>query len=127
MKQLNLILVVAFFTLFCISCRTTKSKLNDPLQAGWKGKKVCQVIEDNSKHRILKCTFVPGVGHELHRHKPHFGYTLAGSRFRMKDASGIKEINVPTGYYFSKDSVTVHQALNIGDSTAIFLIIEPKN
>ena len=127
MKQLSLILLLTFLSLCGISCKTTQSKLNDPLQAGWKGEKVCQVIEDNENHRILKCTFAPGVGHELHRHKPHFGYTLAGSKFRMEDGSGAKEIDVPTGYYFSKDSVTVHQALNIGDRTAIFLIIEPKN
>ncbi len=127
MKNLNQILLMAFLSLWAIGCKTTQSKMNDPLQAGWKGKKVCQVIEDNTKHRILKCKFAPGVGHELHRHQPHFGYTIVGSKFRMEDASGVKELNVPTGYYFSKDSVTVHQALNIGDSTAVFLIIEPKN
>ena len=127
MKKLIVLLLLALLSLYSIGCKTTQSKLNDPLQAGWKGKKVCQVIEDNTKHRILKCTFAPGVGHELHRHKPHFGYTLAGSKFRMEDASGVRELNVPTGYYFSKDSVTVHQVLNIGDNMAVFLIIEPKN
>ncbi len=44
----------------------------------------------------------------------------------MEDKNGIKEVDVPTGYSFYKDSITVHEAINIGDSTAVFLIIEPK-
>ncbi|MEJ2114299.1 MAG: cupin domain-containing protein [Flavobacteriaceae bacterium] len=118
--------LVLCFTLFLIHSCKVKSDLPDPLQAGWKGKKVCKVLEDNDKVRVLKCTFPPGVGHEKHRHQPHFGYTLTGSKFRMIDKNGTKEIDVPAGYHFYKDSVTVHKAVNIGDSTAVFLIIEPK-
>jgi len=119
-------LLLACITMLVIQSCKVKSDLPDPLEAGWNGHKVCEVIEDNDKIRVLKCTFPPGVGHERHRHKPHFGYTLAGSKFKMIDKNGTRELNVPTGYHFSKDSVTVHEAVNIGDSTAVFLIIEPK-
>lgn len=108
-----------------LSCKQ-QPNLPDPLEAGWKGEKVCKVLEDNNKLRVLKCTFPSGVGHEKHRHKPHFGYTLSGSKFRMIDKNGVKELDVPTGYSFYKDSITEHEAVNIGDSTAVFLIIEPK-
>ena len=111
--------------LIALSCKQ-QPNLPDPLAAGWKGHKVCKILEDNDDIRILKCTFPPGVGHEKHRHKPHFGYTLSGSKFRMEDENGVKEVDVPTGYNFYKDSITIHEAENIGDSTAVFLIIEPK-
>lgn len=101
-------------------------KLPDPLKAGWKGKKVCEVVEENKSARILKCTFPPNVGHEKHHHNPHFGYTLAGGRFRITDTSGIREVDVPKGYNFSKDKISVHEVLNIGETTAVFLIIEYK-
>ena len=108
-----------------VSC-TTKNSLSDPLEVGWNNKPVCEVLEDNSKLRVLKCTFPPGVGHERHHHKTHFGYTLAGSKFRIKDTTGIKEVNVPTGSNFYNERIEWHEVLNIGDSTAVFLIIEPK-
>jgi quercetin dioxygenase-like cupin family protein len=122
-KLMNAIAIVCL--LLTMSCKKAQT-LPDPLKAGWKGHKVCKIIEDNDVIRVLKCTFPPGVGHEKHRHKPHFGYTLSGSKFRMEDKNGIKEVDVPTGYSFYKDSITVHEAINIGDSTAVFLIIEPK-
>lgn len=108
-----------------ISCKN-KSTLPDPLQAGWKGKAVCELVEDNSELRVLKCTFAPMVGHEKHYHNPHFGYTLFGGKFRITDSTGTREIDVPTGYSFSNNTVTSHEVLNIGETTAVFLIMEYK-
>ena len=104
----------------------SKTTLPDPLQAGWKNMSVCEVIAENETIRVLKCTFPPGVGHERHYHKPHFGYTLAGSKFRMKDTTGVREVDVLTGSDFYSEGTEWHEVQNIGDSTAIFLIIEPK-
>ena len=98
----------------------------DPLTAGWKGYSVCEVIEDNESVRTLKCTFAPGVGHERHFHAAHFGYTLSGSKFRITDTTGTREVNVPTGYSFFNDTIEWHEVLNIGQDTAVFLIVEPK-
>ena len=122
-KQFYLIslLLLSFF----ISCKPSSS-LPDPLTAGWKGKKVCELLEENKSQRILKCTFAPGIGHERHFHLPHFGYTLSGSTFKIKDTTGTREINVKTGSYFNSNGIQWHEVLNIGDRTAIFLIIEPK-
>lgn len=111
--------------LLIVSCNT-QNTLPDPLEAGWNNKAVCEVLEDNSNVRVLQCTFAPGIGHEKHYHDPHFGYTLAGSKFRIKDTTGTRDVDVPTGYSFSKEDITTHEVLNIGDSTAIFLIIEYK-
>lgn len=111
---------------FFLSCAKNKTALPDPLQAGWKSQPVCEVLQDNAKVRVLRCTFKPGVGHERHYHKPHFGYTISGSRMRITDDKGTREVNVATGSNFFSEGVVWHEVLNIGDSTAVFLIIEPK-
>lgn len=112
--------------LVCIFGCKSKNELPDPLAAGWNNNAVCEVITDDETIRVLKCTFPPGVGHERHYHKPHFGYALAGSTFRIKDTSGIREVQITTGTDFYSKGVEWHEVLNIGDSTAVFLIVEPK-
>ena len=113
------------FILLVFNCNKTQ-KLPDPLEAGWNNNAVCEILEDNDKVRTLKCTFPPGVGHERHYHNAHYGYTLSGSTFRIKDTTGTRDVNVPTGYSFYNEKIEWHEVLNIGDSTAVFLIIEPK-
>ncbi|MGC1473678.1 MAG: cupin domain-containing protein [Psychroserpens sp.] len=112
-------------TILSVGCKNT-NQLPDPLEAGWNNKAVCDVVEDTDQIRVLKCTFAPNVGHEKHYHNRHFGYTLAGSRFRIKDDKGTREVDVPTGYSFSKTEISTHEVLNVGDSTAVFLIVEYK-
>ena len=98
----------------------------DPLEAGWNGEAVCEVLNDNDELRVLKCTFEPGVGHEKHFHDPHFGYTLTGGKFRITDTTGTKDVDIPTGYSFSNDQIKSHEVINIGQTTAVFLIMEYK-
>lgn len=107
------------------SCNEQPS-LPDPLLAGWNNNAVCELIEENDELRVLKCTFAPGVGHERHYHNPNFGYALAGSTFRIKDDSGIREVEIHSDTHFYSEGTEWHEVLNIGDSTAIFLIMEPK-
>ncbi len=123
--KLNSIYFLLSLIIILISCKPSQA-LPDPLLAGWKGKTVCDVVEENKTFRVLKCTFAPGVGHERHFHAPHFGYTLSGSTFRIKDTTGTREVNVPTGSSFYSKGTVWHEVLNIGDSTAVFLIMEPK-
>ena len=108
-----------------VSCKPTQN-LPDPLKAGWEGETVCEVLSETKKQRVLKCTFPPNVGHEKHYHKPHFGYTLAGSTFKITDEKGTRNVPVTTGVNWSKTKLSEHEVLNVGDSTAVFLIIEPK-
>lgn len=104
-----------------------QQELPDPLQAGWKGEKVCEVLVENESVRTLRCTFPPGIGHEKHYHPKHVGYTLKGGTFRITDAKGTREVNIPEGYTFYNEEVPWHEVLNIGNDTAVFLIVEPKN
>ncbi len=104
----------------------TVDSIPDPLQAGWEGGEVCQLLEENDRFRTLKCTFPPGGGHDKHFHAPHFGYALSGSTFRIEDESGVREVQLKSGSHFSSEGVKWHSVENIGDSTSVYLIFEPK-
>ena len=109
---------------FC-ACNS-KPDLPEASIAGWKGEPVAEIIQEDEEVRVFRCTFPPGVGHEKHYHEPHFGYTIKGSTFKITDEKGTRTVNVPTGTHFRKDDIYVHEVVNVGDSTAVFLIIEPK-
>lgn len=94
--------------------------------AGWQGQKTCELLFEDDAVQVGKCVFPPGVGHEKHYHNPHFGYTLEGSTLRVIDDTGEREVVMKTGFTWSTDTVTMHEALNIGDTTASYLIVEPK-
>ena len=100
--------------------------LPDPLEAGWKGQPVCERIHEDDKLRILRCSFAPGVGHERHFHPRHVGYVLAGGRMRITDSTGTREVDAVTGRSFASAGIPWHEALNIGETTATYLMIEPK-
>ena len=121
----NKLLPLVFIVLAFCGC-TRENQLPDPLEAGWDGTKVCKVLKENPSVRVLECTFPPGVGHEKHSHVEHFGYTIKGSKFRITDETGTREVDVPTGYNFYNENIEWHEVLNIGDSTAVFLIVEQK-
>jgi quercetin dioxygenase-like cupin family protein len=123
-KNINFYLFLSF-GIVTLSCND-ENALPDPLEAGWKGNAVCEVLEDNDELRVLKCSFEPGVGHEKHYHNPHFGYAMTGGKFRITDTTGTREVNIPTGYSFSNDEITKHEVLNIGETYAVFLIMEYK-
>lgn len=101
--------------------------LPDPLAAGWKGVPVCEQLRDDAELRVLRCTFPPGVGHERHFHAPNFGYALSGGKMRLTDSRGVREAELKTGSSFSSEGTEWHEALNIGDTTVSYLIIEPKS
>lgn|SRR5690554_4811530 len=121
MKQLVFLTFIG-----CVAC-SSPPHLPDPHEAGWKGEQICEVIFENEQQRVLRCTFPPGTGHEKHYHEPHFGYTVKGSTFRMISDNGTREVDVPSGSHFHNSEIIEHEVLNIGDSTAVFLIFEVKN
>ncbi len=98
--------------------------LPDPLAAGWKGAPVCERLHEDATQRILRCTFAPGVGHERHCHAANFGYAVAGGRMQITDASGTRNVDLPTGSSFTSPGTKWHEVLNIGDTTVVYLIFE---
>jgi len=127
MKYIGVIgLVGLIANVAVVGAYATQPALPDPLEAGWNGVPVCEKLHEDSDQRILRCTFLPSVGHQRHFHDRHFGYAIAGGRMRITDSSGTREVDLATGSSFASDGVAWHEVLNIGDSTVVFLIIEPK-
>lgn len=111
----------------CASASAQVAPLPMALCAGWEGERVCELLQEDAQIRVLRCTFRPGVGHEMHYHAPHFGYVLEGSSvMRITTASGTVDRPVRAGSSFSNDAELVHAALNIGEETTRYLIIEKK-
>lgn len=101
--------------------------LPQALCAGWQGERVCEALHEDQMIRVLRCTFPPNVGHEAHYHPPHFGYVLEGeSVMRVTTPDGVADRPVGAGGAFSNDSELRHQALNVGDQTTTYLIVEKK-
>ena len=97
------------------------------LDAGWQGEKTCELLFENDQMRALRCAFAPGVGHERHYHPAHWGYIVEGGVMQITDETGTREQETPAGAAWWSDGVAWHEALNIGDTTAVYIIIEPKN
>jgi len=98
--------------------------LPDALAAGWAGKPVCELQHQTSSHRILRCSFAPGVGHERHYHPAHYGYALSGGTMQLTSAQGVRTAQIATGSHYSSDGVDWHEVINVGETTVTYLIVE---
>lgn len=102
-----------------------EAELPHAFDAGWKGQQTCSILFESEAMRIARCAFPPGIGHEKHYHNPHFGYVLEGGALRIVDANGEREVTTAPGGTWSTSEVTVHEAVNIGETTTSYLIVEP--
>ncbi len=101
-------------------------ELNGPLKTGWKGKKVCEKLSENEHENILRCTFAPGIGHEIHQHNANFGYAISGGKVQIKDEKGTRIVELASNSYFESSGTKWHEILNLGDTTIVYLIVESK-
>jgi quercetin dioxygenase-like cupin family protein len=100
-------------------------ELPHAFEAGWEGQKTCELLFEDNTVRVGRCVFPPGIGHEKHYHNPHFGYVLESGTMRVTDSKGEHEVTTKFGTSWSTMEVTVHQALNTGETTTSYLIVEP--
>jgi quercetin dioxygenase-like cupin family protein len=111
----------------CATASAQIAPLPQALCAGWQGERVCELLHEDNMIRVLRCTFPPGVGHEMHYHPPHFGYVLSGeSTMRITTDEGVADRPVRAGGSFTNDAEVRHSALNVGDQTTTYLIVEKK-
>ncbi len=111
----------------CATASAQVAPLPMALCAGWQGQRTCERLHEDDMIRVIRCTFPSGVGHELHYHPPHFGYVLEGeSVMRITTEEGVREAPVRAGGSFANDAEVRHEALNIGDQSTTYLIVEKK-
>ena len=96
------------------------------IDASWKGGKPCELKYENDHIRSVQCAFPPGVGYEPHYYPPHWGYVVEGGAMRLNYGEGDIDRVVPKGFSWWSDGVEWHNAVNIGDTTVVYIIIEPK-
>lgn len=114
------------YIILLFSCSGFSQELQGPLQTGWKGLKVCEKLSENESETVLRCTFPPGIGHETHKHNANFGYALSGGTMQIIDEKGTRTVELETGSYFDGAGTKAHSVLNVGKTTAQFLILESK-
>ena len=102
----------------------TKEPLPSALEAGWNGERVCELRHQTDTHRVLRCTFPPGVGHERHYHQAHYGYALSGGTMQLTSESGTRTATLATGSDYSGDGTEWHEVVNVGETTVTYLIVE---
>ena len=124
--QILTLLLASLASLAAASDAAAAEALPDPLAAGWKGEPVCEKLRDDDRLRVLRCTFPPGVGHERHFHAPHFGYAVTSGRMQITDANGTRVVDVPAGSATDNPGVAWHEVLNVGETTLVYLVVEPK-
>lgn len=117
---------LVFLVLAVSATAEDPADLPHAFDAGWKGEATCELLYETDSVRVGRCDFPPGIGHEKHYHNPHFGYVIQGSTLRITDAEGTREVETTAGATWSTDTVTVHEALNVGDVSTSYLIVEPK-
>lgn len=100
--------------------------LPDALAAGWEGVPVCELQHETATHRILRCTFPPGIGHVRHFHPAHYGYALTGGTMRLTSEVGTQTANIEAGSGFSSEGVAWHEVVNVGETTVTYLIVEQR-
>ena len=114
-------------TVTLASCATpsgAEDMLPSALEAGWKGERVCTLQHQTETHRVLRCTFPPGVGHERHYHPKHYGYALSGGAMQLTSESGTRTATLETGSDYASDGVEWHEVVNVGETTVTYLIVE---
>jgi beta-alanine degradation protein BauB len=100
--------------------------LPSAFDAGWKGSKVCEPLFENESMRAARCTFPPGGGHDRHFHQRHWGYIIEGGTMRITTAAGTVDRILKSGTNWWSDGIAWHEAINIGQTTAVYIIVEPK-
>ena len=124
MRNTTIILASALLLGGCTARQHISDALPSALEAGWEGERVCTLQHQTDAHRVLRCTFPPGVGHERHYHPPHYGYALSGGTMQLTSETGTRTATLATGSDYSSDGVEWHEVVNVGETTVTYLIVE---
>ena len=108
----------------CATRQHISDALPSALEAGLEGERVCTLQHQTNTHRVLRCTFPPGVGHERHYHPPHYGYALSGGTMQLADESGTRTATLATGSDYTSEGTMWHEVVNVGETTVTYLIVE---
>ena len=113
-------------TIIPASAQPNPPSLPTAFDAKWHGQTVCEPLFENATMRGARCTFPPGGGHERHFHPPHWGYIGEGGTMRITDVKGTNVRDLKSGTSWWSDGIAWHEAVNVGTTTSVYIIVEPK-
>lgn len=122
----RLAIIAALGLCGCVTGAAARSSLPSALEAGWEGQPVCEKQHETETHRVLRCSFAPGIGHVRHFHPAHFGYALSGGTMRITEEHGTREVDIATGSNFSSEGIGWHEVFNVGKTTVSYIIVEER-
>jgi quercetin dioxygenase-like cupin family protein len=125
--MVRLSLPVLSFAIILAPGLSWSQNIPDALGVEWHGKKPCENLYEDTKIRILRCTFSPGDVHVRHTHPPLFGYVLSGGggKVQIVDEKGTRTDDVGSdGDHWTSERNPGHEVTNIGNTTQSYLIVE---
>ena len=51
---------------------------------------------------------------------------MTSARMQITDAAGVRVVDVPEGSSIDSPGVAWHEVLNVGETTLIYLLVEPR-
>jgi beta-alanine degradation protein BauB len=127
--MLRLSIAVLSSTIILAPGLSWSQNVPDAFSVEWQGKKPCENLYEDTKIRILRCTFKPGDVHVRHTHPALFGYVLsgAGGRRQVVDEKGTRTFDEgPDGNHWTSGTIPWHEVTNIGNTTLSYLLVEKK-
>ncbi len=98
----------------------------DALSVEWKGKRPCEKLFEDTQIRVLRCTFPPGGMHVCHSHPSYFAYFSTDWHGVVMDEKGTRRIDIAAGTSADIPATPWHEFTNVGDATAVGLLVEKK-
>lgn len=92
----------------------------------WQGKKVCEVLMEDTEVRISRCSLPAGATHLRHHHMTRFVYRLSDGEERTTDAAGTRDSASKAGDYGVAPALDWHQVLNAGSGELRYVIVDLK-
>ncbi len=85
-----------------------------------------QLLLENERALVLKMVLKPGESDSFHRHNNETVYFQKGSELKIETLDGESIVaDVPDGHVMWHEAWT-HRVTNLGDQTAIAIIVEEK-
>ena len=85
-----------------------------------------ELLLENERSLVLKMVLKPGESDSFHRHNNETVYFQKGSKLKIETLGGEPiVVDVPDGHVMWHEAWT-HRVTNLGDQTAIAIIVEEK-
>lgn len=85
-----------------------------------------ELLFENERVLVLKMVLKPGESDSLHRHNNETVYFQKGSKLKIETLGGEPIVaDVPDGHVMWHEAWT-HRVTNLGDQTAVAIIVEEK-